>query len=76
MSFFLNAIRQVLGSAPASRSIAKDRLSVMLVHQRNLDALESVDMEALKKEVADVIAKHIKLAKNKPTHFLGKEYSY
>jgi len=45
-----------------ARSVARDRLSVMLVHQRNSDYVENVDMEALQKEVAAVIQKYIKTA--------------
>ena len=34
----------------------------MLVHQRNSDVFQSIDMEALRKEVAQVIRKYIKVA--------------
>ena len=50
---------------PASRAIAKERLSVMLVHQRNSDVFQSIDMEALRKEVSTVIRKYIKVADDK-----------
>jgi cell division topological specificity factor MinE len=44
---------------------AKERLSVMLVHQRNSDVFQSIDMEALRKEVSHVIRKYIKVAEDK-----------
>lgn len=37
----------------------------MLVHQRNSDVFQSIDMEALRKEVSAVIRKYIKVAEDK-----------
>lgn len=66
MSSLFALIRSSLGVAqPVSRAIAKERLSVMLVHQRNSDVFQSIDMEALRKEVALVIRKYIKVAEDK-----------
>mgnify|MGYP001276632065 CR=1 FL=1 len=67
MKGFFNMIRNSLGgnaSKAASKggSVARDRLSVMLVHQRNSDYVENIDMESLQKEVAAVIKKYIKCA--------------
>jgi len=66
MSGFFAMIRNSLGggavSKVAARATARDRLSVMLVHQRNSDFVESIDMDALQKEVAQVIKKYIKCA--------------
>jgi septum formation topological specificity factor MinE len=39
----------------ASRSVAKDRLSVILASQRGSELLEGVDMEAMQREVLDVV---------------------
>ena len=44
--------------------VAKDRLSVMLVHQRNNDVIQNIDMDALQAEVALVIAKYVNVARN------------
>ncbi len=68
MSNFFAMIRKSFGAAPEkiSRSVAKDRLSVMLVHQRNSDYVENIDMDALRHEVAIVIKKYVKVAQNKP----------
>lgn len=73
MSRFLNVIRSTFGMkvTSTSASVAKDRLSLMLVHQRNLDLLAGVDMEAMQKEIGEVVAKYVRLASNKPSHFSG-----
>lgn len=57
---------------PPSAKIAKDRLSIMLVHQRNNDVLANIDMDALQKEVALVVQKYIKGAQ-KPSQVSGKQ---
>ncbi len=68
-------IRQSLGGGNASkisRAVAKDRLSVMLVHQRNSDFVQNIDMDALQQEVAAVIKKYIKCA-DKPAQLALKQ---
>ena len=58
---FLNKIGKLIGgasSAPAasaSRSVAKERLSVILAAQRGTHLLEGVDMEALQRDVMEVV---------------------
>ena len=52
MSSLFAVIRQSLGiAAPASRKVAKERLSIMLVHQRNNDNITNLDMNLLQKEL-------------------------
>ena len=51
-------------STTFSRRAAKDRLSVMLVHQRNNDVVSNIDMDALQAEVAGVIARYVNVARN------------
>jgi septum formation topological specificity factor MinE len=36
----------------------------MLVHQRNNDVIQNIDMDALQAEVAGVIAKYVNIARN------------
>eukprot|EP01041_Mallomonas_annulata_P007362 gene7362-15032_t len=60
-------------NAPTARTIAKERLSIMLVHQRNSQILASIDMEALQKEVAAVVQKYIKVAQDKKPHVTVKQ---
>jgi septum formation topological specificity factor MinE len=72
-SSMMALIRQTLGfSSPATAKVAKDRLSIMLVHQRNSEAIASIDMLELQKEVAAVVQKYIKVAENKPANFSGE----
>jgi hypothetical protein len=58
---FINKIGKIFGassSAPvatASRSVAKERLSVILAAQRGTHLLEGVDMEKLQKDVMEVV---------------------
>lgn len=57
---FINKIGHLIsGTAPAaatsSRSVARERLSVILASQRGSDLLDGVDMEALQKDVMDVV---------------------
>ena len=54
----------VAPSTAFTRGAAKDRLSVMLVHQRNNDVVANIDMDALQAEVAGVIAKYVNVARN------------
>jgi septum formation topological specificity factor MinE len=61
MSFLNNIGKLITGAAPSvqtatsSRSVARERLSVILASQRGSDLLEGVDMEALQKDVMDVV---------------------
>ena len=58
---FINKIGKIFGtssSAPtaaASRSVAKERLSVILAAQRGTHLLEGVNMEALQRDVMEVV---------------------
>ncbi len=74
MSRLLNLLRQsLLGpSAQASGNVAKERLSVMLVHQRNVQMLSDIDMQALQEELTAVVQKYIKVANMKPVNYTCK----
>jgi cell division topological specificity factor MinE len=63
---FLSKLGQMMSSktasiaaAPASKSIAKERLSVILASQRGSELLDGVDMDALQNDVLDVVKRHI-----------------
>ena len=73
MSKLFGLIRQhLLGSASPSRNVARERLSVMLVHQRNVQILSDVDMEALQKELTAVVQKYIKVVEaDRPINYTG-----
>ena len=73
MSKFFALLRQsFIGASAPSRDVARERLSVMLVHQRNLQMLSDVDMEALQKELTLVIQKYIKVTNAKPVNYSCK----
>lgn len=74
MSGLLKFIRQSLAASPKSTgSVAKDRLAVMLVHQRNSEVLSNIDMAALKKDIAEVVKQHVKIAESKPSTVCVKQ---
>lgn len=60
---FLGKIGKMLGSSQgaavasktSARSVAKERLSVILASQRGSELLEGVDMEALQQDVLKVV---------------------
>jgi hypothetical protein len=58
---FLGKIGRMLGgkqavvSGTSARSVAKERLSVILASQRGSELLEGVDMEALQRDVLKVV---------------------
>ncbi|KAL7472932.1 hypothetical protein ACHAXS_013312 [Conticribra weissflogii] len=82
---FINKIGKMLGgsaTSPAasaatqatasSRNVARERLSVILAAQRGSDLLAGVDMEALQRDVMDVVQKHIRAAKARTANFSVK----
>lgn len=42
-------------AAPTTRTVAKERLSIILKHQRGLEALSKVDMQQLQAEVVQCV---------------------
>jgi cell division topological specificity factor MinE len=77
MSKLFGLIRQhLMGAGAPSRNVAKERLSVMLVHQRNVQILSDVDMESLQKELTAVVQKYIKVSEGeRPVHYSGMSLS-
>ena len=55
MSVFMKILGKGSGAAPASRKIAKDRLSVILASQRGSEILENVNLVELQKDVLAVV---------------------
>ncbi len=56
-------------SNPKSAMAAKERLSVILASQRGSELLDGVDMDALQKDVLDVVKRHIAgVAQNSPVN--------
>eukprot|EP00587_Corethron_hystrix_P015944 CAMPEP_0113315148 /NCGR_PEP_ID=MMETSP0010_2-20120614/10932_1 /TAXON_ID=216773 ORGANISM="Corethron hystrix, Strain 308" /NCGR_SAMPLE_ID=MMETSP0010_2 /ASSEMBLY_ACC=CAM_ASM_000155 /LENGTH=84 /DNA_ID=CAMNT_0000171591 /DNA_START=198 /DNA_END=452 /DNA_ORIENTATION=+ /assembly_acc=CAM_ASM_000155 len=54
---------------PATRKVAKERLSVILQSQRGSELLKNIDVDAMKLDVLEVVRKHVKLAKDRPVSF-------
>ena len=76
MSSFLNVFKRALGLAsPVSRQVAKERLSIMLVHQRSTNLLSDIDMKAFQKEIQGVVSKYLKISVDKTPQITG-EYHY
>jgi septum formation topological specificity factor MinE len=55
MSFLGKIFGTSGAAAPASRAIAKDRLSVILASQRGSELLEGVNMEEMQRDVLAVV---------------------
>ncbi|KAG6585060.1 cell division topological specificity factor MinE [Phytophthora cinnamomi] len=49
-------------SAASSKSVAKERLQIILAHQRGSQVLAGVDLAALQKELLECVQRHIKVA--------------
>jgi len=61
MSFLSKLSQQLFPKAPPTGSAtrAKERLSVILASQRGSELLAGVNMDALQKDVLDVVRRHI-----------------
>lgn len=78
---FLSRIKTLFTatSAPAqatqkgSRTIARERLSVILASQRGSDVLAGVDTEKLQREVMEIVKRHIHVAENRSPQFQVKQ---
>jgi septum formation topological specificity factor MinE len=75
MSSFLRSLKSIFGGGTIAqsqaRSIAKDRLSLMLVTQRSSSFLSTVDMNAFQSEVGAVVQKYMKIASDKSPQISG-----
>ena len=65
MSKLLNIFKSVFSTTNQSGSVAKDRLSLMLVTQRSSAFLDQIDMDAFQNEVGAVVKKYMKIAADK-----------
>lgn len=55
-------------SSPQSKTIARERLSVILASQRGSELLSSINMDLLQKDVLEVVQKHLKVIENSPVN--------
>lgn len=75
---FLSRIFSLPGSAAtaaktaatsASGATAKERLSLIIAHQRGSNLLAGVNVQQLQSDVMKVVERHIAVAKNEPISF-------
>lgn len=59
MAQWITKLKGLMGvasaAAPTTRNVAKERLSIILKHQRGLEALSKVDMQQLQAEVIQCV---------------------
>ena len=73
MSNLVTAFKRALGlvSQPAAGKVAKERLSIMLVHQRSSDLLSEIDMNAFQAEIQGVVMKFLKVTPDRAPQISG-----
>ena len=57
-----STVSEQVSARPSSKSVAKERLQIILAHQRGSLLLQGVDMPALQKELLDCVQRHIRVA--------------
>ena len=64
MNNFVSAVKKALGlgGSAVARQVAKERLSIMLVHQRSNNLLSEIDMKAFQSEIQGVVMRYLKVA--------------
>lgn len=58
-------------SAKTSKSVAKERLQIILAHQRGSQVLAGVDLQALQKELLECVQRHIQVANGANINIAG-----
>ncbi len=60
----VNAFKKAfgIGGQTVARQVAKERLSIMLVHQRSSNLLSEIDMKAFQSEIQGVVMKFLKVS--------------
>lgn len=58
-----------------SKSIAKERLQIILAHQRGSQVLAGVDLQMLQKELMECVQRHIRVANGANINIAGKMYT-
>ncbi|KAJ0393529.1 hypothetical protein P43SY_006339 [Pythium insidiosum] len=70
-------LASLLGDAPAaaaassSKSVAKERLQIILAHQRGSQVLAGVDLQALQSELLECVQRHIRVANGANINIAG-----
>jgi cell division topological specificity factor MinE len=75
-------LASLFGEAPgteaaktSSKSVAKERLQIILAHQRGSQVLAGVDLQALQKELLECVQRHIQVANGANINIAGTVYS-
>ena len=71
MRELMKQINRILGTAPASKDEAKKRLKLLLIHDQ-ID-LTSAQLEQMKEEIMDVIARYVEVDEESVTFQLNRE---
>lgn len=59
------------GAEKTSKSIAKERLQIILAHQRGSQVLAGVDLQALQAELLECVQRHIRVANGANINIAG-----
>lgn len=74
-SFFGDGVEAAAGSAHAGvatpKSVAKERLQIILAHQRGSQVLAGVDLQALQQELLQCVQRHIRVANGANINIAG-----
>lgn len=70
---FLGRVKNAFGIVkPNAGKVAKDRLSIMIMNQRESNLFTDIEKEALLREVGEVVKKHVRMATNRNPSFTCK----
>lgn len=62
-------------AAKTSKSVAKERLQIILAHQRGSQVLAGVDLQALQKELLECVQRHIQVANGANINIAGTSWA-
>ncbi|RLN57355.1 hypothetical protein BBJ28_00004342 [Nothophytophthora sp. Chile5] len=62
---------EAAASAASPKSVAKERLQIILAHQRGSQVLAGVDLAALQQELLECVQRHIKVASGANINIAG-----
>lgn len=70
-SLFGDAEASASSAKTSSKSVAKERLQIILAHQRGSQVLAGVDLQALQKELLECVQRHIQVANGANINIAG-----
>ncbi|KAF0692265.1 Aste57867_16633 [Aphanomyces stellatus] len=72
-TFLTKAPAAAASTTPASKNIAKERLQIILAHQRGSQALSGVNLGALQAELLACVQRHIQVADGERVNIAVKQ---